>query len=36
LDPATSSTVDEFAALIKSDLVRWDKIIKQAGIKAQP
>jgi tripartite-type tricarboxylate transporter receptor subunit TctC len=36
LDPATSSTVDEFAALIKSDLVRWAKIIKQAGIKAQP
>ena len=34
LDPATS-TVDEFAALIKSDIVRWGKIIKEAGIRAE-
>ena len=36
LDPATSSSVDEFAATIKTDLGRWAKIIKQAGIRAQP
>lgn len=34
LDPATS-TAAEFAALIQSDLVRWAKIMKQAGIRAQ-
>ena len=34
LDPATS-TVEEFAALIKSDLVRWAQVIKQAGIRAE-
>jgi len=34
LDPATS-TVEEFAALIKSDLARWGKIIKQSGIRAE-
>ena len=34
LDPATS-TVEEFAALIKSDIARWAKIIKQAGIRAE-
>jgi tripartite-type tricarboxylate transporter receptor subunit TctC len=34
LDPAKSS-VEEFAELIKTDIARWAKIIKQAGIKAQ-
>ena len=34
LDPV-SSTADEFSALIKSDLVKWAKIVKQAGIRAQ-
>jgi tripartite-type tricarboxylate transporter receptor subunit TctC len=34
LDPA-SSTIEEFAALIKAELVRWGKIIRQAGIKAE-
>jgi tripartite-type tricarboxylate transporter receptor subunit TctC len=34
LDPATS-TPEEFAALIRSDLGRWEKIIRQAGIRAQ-
>lgn len=34
LDPATS-TADEFAALIRSDLVRWAKVVKQAGIRQQ-
>ena len=34
LDPATS-TADDFTTLIKTDLVRWAKIIKQAGIRAQ-
>ena len=34
LDPATS-TMDEFAALIKADIERWAKIIKQAGIRAE-
>ena len=34
LDPATS-TVDEFAALIRSDIDRWGKIIKQAGLRAE-
>jgi tripartite-type tricarboxylate transporter receptor subunit TctC len=34
LDPAWS-TAEEFSALIKSDLVRWDKIIKQAGIRPE-
>jgi tripartite-type tricarboxylate transporter receptor subunit TctC len=34
LDPATS-TVEEFAALIKSDLVKWGKIIKQAGLRLE-
>jgi len=34
LDPATS-TADEFAALIRADLVRWAKVVKQAGIQAQ-
>jgi len=34
LDPATS-TAEEFAALIKSDLVKWAKVIKQAGIRAE-
>ncbi len=34
LEPATS-TADEFAALIKLDLVRWEKIIRQAGIRAE-
>jgi tripartite-type tricarboxylate transporter receptor subunit TctC len=34
LDPA-ASTPGEFAALIKSDLARWEKIIRQAGIRAE-
>ncbi|HZM48099.1 MAG TPA: tripartite tricarboxylate transporter substrate binding protein [Burkholderiales bacterium] len=34
LTPA-SSTADEFLALIKSDLVRWPKIIKEAGLRAE-
>jgi tripartite-type tricarboxylate transporter receptor subunit TctC len=34
LDPAWS-TPEEFAALIKSDLARWEKIIRQAGIRAE-
>ena len=34
LDPAWS-TAEEFSALIKSDLGRWDKIIKQAGIRLE-
>ena len=34
LDPAMS-TADEFAALIRSDLVRWAKVVKQAGIRPQ-
>jgi tripartite-type tricarboxylate transporter receptor subunit TctC len=34
LDPA-SSTAEEFSALIKSDLVRWAKVIKQAGIRVE-
>jgi|SoiMethySBSTD1v2_1073268.scaffolds.fasta_scaffold06384_5 tripartite-type tricarboxylate transporter receptor subunit TctC len=34
LDPATS-TPEEFSALIKSDLVRWAKIIKDAGVRAE-
>ena len=36
LDPATTATIDDFAAILKADLVKWAKIIKQAGIKAQP
>src|SRR4029453_18925388 len=34
LDPV-SSTADEFAALIRADLVRWAKVVKDAGILAQ-
>ena len=34
LDPA-SSTAEEFSALIKSDLARWAKVIKQAGIRVE-
>jgi tripartite-type tricarboxylate transporter receptor subunit TctC len=34
LDPAWS-TAEEFATLIKTDIGRWDKIIKQAGIRAE-
>ena len=34
LDPA-SSTAAEFAELIKSDLVRWAKVVKEAGLVAQ-
>jgi tripartite-type tricarboxylate transporter receptor subunit TctC len=30
-----ASTADEFLALIKSDLVRWPKIIKEAGLRAE-
>jgi tripartite-type tricarboxylate transporter receptor subunit TctC len=34
LDPV-ASTADEFSALIKSDLAKWAKIVKDAGIRAQ-
>ena len=34
LEPVTS-TADEFSALIRSDLVRWAKVVKQAGIRAE-
>lgn len=34
LTPVTS-TADEFAALIKSDLTKWAKVVKQAGLRAQ-
>jgi tripartite-type tricarboxylate transporter receptor subunit TctC len=31
----TSSTPDEFAAYIKADIAKWEKVIRQAGIKAE-
>lgn len=31
----TSSTPDEFAAYIEADIAKWEKVIRQAGIKAQ-
>jgi tripartite-type tricarboxylate transporter receptor subunit TctC len=34
LDPATT-TPDEFAAIIKSDIARWAKVVKEAGIRAE-
>jgi tripartite-type tricarboxylate transporter receptor subunit TctC len=34
LEPS-SSMADDFSALIKSDLVRWAKIIKEAGLRAE-
>ena len=34
LEPAMS-TPEEFSALIKSDLVRWAKVIKQAGVRVE-
>jgi tripartite-type tricarboxylate transporter receptor subunit TctC len=34
LEPATT-TPAEFRALIESDLARWGKIVKDAGIKAE-
>lgn len=34
LDPATS-TPEEFHALIESDLARWGKVVREAGIKVQ-
>jgi tripartite-type tricarboxylate transporter receptor subunit TctC len=34
LDPATS-TADEFSAIIKSDLAKWARIVREAGIRAQ-
>jgi tripartite-type tricarboxylate transporter receptor subunit TctC len=33
LEPATTSP-EEFRALIESDLARWGKVVKEAGIKA--
>jgi len=33
IEPATASP-EEFRALIKSDLQRWQKVVKEAGIKA--
>ena len=29
------STPDQFAAIIKTDIARWDKVIKEAGIKLE-
>jgi tripartite-type tricarboxylate transporter receptor subunit TctC len=34
LEPATN-TPAEFRALIESDLARWSKVVKDAGIKAE-
>lgn len=34
LEPATT-TPDEFRKLIESDLARWGKVVREAGIKAQ-
>ena len=34
LEPATT-TPEEFRALIESDLARWGKVVREAGIKAQ-
>jgi len=34
LEPATSSP-EEFRELIASDLARWGKVVREAGIKAQ-
>jgi tripartite-type tricarboxylate transporter receptor subunit TctC len=34
LDPA-SSTPDAFAATIRSDIAKWNKVVTQAGIKAE-
>jgi tripartite-type tricarboxylate transporter receptor subunit TctC len=34
LEPS-ASTADDFSALIKSDLVRWAKIVKEAGLRAE-
>jgi tripartite-type tricarboxylate transporter receptor subunit TctC len=34
LEPATN-TPAEFRALIESDLARWGKVVKDAGIKAE-
>ncbi len=31
----TSSSPEELAALIKSDIDKWSKVIKSAGIKAE-
>jgi len=33
LDPLIS-TPEQFAAIIKADLVKWAKVIKEAGIRA--
>ena len=32
---AASSTPAEFGAMIRSELARWTKVIKQAGITAE-
>jgi tripartite-type tricarboxylate transporter receptor subunit TctC len=34
LEPATT-TPEEFRKLIESDLARWGKVVREAGIKAQ-
>ena len=34
LDPVTT-TPDEFAAIIKADIARWAKVVKEAGIRAE-
>ena len=34
LDPVTT-TADEFAAVIKADIARWAKVVREAGIRAE-
>jgi tripartite-type tricarboxylate transporter receptor subunit TctC len=34
LDPTPDSTPEQFGALIRSELDRWAKVVKQAGIRA--
>jgi tripartite-type tricarboxylate transporter receptor subunit TctC len=29
----TSGTPEELAALVKSDIVKWTKVIREAGVK---
>jgi len=33
-DPA-GSTPEQFSAVIKADIVRWGKIVKESGIKVE-
>ena len=32
---AVGNTPEEFAAVIRSDLAKWGKVVKEAGIKAE-